>query len=187
MRESPILSRLHLAVMKPGPLRRLISGEKRIESRFSLRKSVPHGQVSAGDGIFFKESAGPVRAFGIAGAVATGEGMSPEDVQWIRALYNRWIVAEDEFWNAKRMARWATLISLQQVRPLPPLNIPKRNRCPWIVLGYAPHNGIESEARGLPHGAEPVDFEEDYRGQPANPERSLLMDRLLDHLRSASP
>lgn len=114
---------------------RLLSGEKRIESRFSLRHVLPHNAVSAGDRIFFKEAAGPVRATAVAASVVTWELISPDEVNQIRRIYNRWIVADEEYWARKSHSRWATLVRLSEVRPLSPFHIPKRDRRPWVILG----------------------------------------------------
>ncbi len=124
---------VHLAVMKPGPLRRLLAGEKRIEARFSKVRCAPHGRVREGDRIVFKESGGPVRAMARAAAVATWHLDGPEAVEEIRRLYQQWIVADAEYWEAKRSARWATLIVLEAVEAVSPFAVEKRDRQPWVV------------------------------------------------------
>jgi hypothetical protein len=120
--------------MKPGPLRKLLSGEKTIESRFSRICGLPHGRVSPGDRIFFKESGGPVRCFGTALAAATWRLEGPDDLNALRLLYNRWIRAEDDYWESKRDARWATLIRFETIVPVEPTPFPKNDRRPWLTL-----------------------------------------------------
>lgn len=120
--------------MKREPLRRILIGEKRIESRFSLHRILPHGRVAEGDRIFFKESAGPVRATAVASAVATWYLPGPEEVNRLRELYNRWIRADDRFWEEKLRARWATLIVLHDILPLTPIHLSKRDRRPWVTF-----------------------------------------------------
>ncbi|TSC85441.1 MAG: hypothetical protein G01um101416_869 [Microgenomates group bacterium Gr01-1014_16] len=41
---------------------KILSGEKKIESRWSKNKSAPWGKVSAGDKIYFKDAGKPVTA-----------------------------------------------------------------------------------------------------------------------------
>jgi ASC-1-like (ASCH) protein len=128
----------HLAVMQREPLRKLLAGRKRIESRLTRNRVVPHGCVSPGDRIFFKEIGGPVRATALAESVATWKLSGLHDVTSLRSLYNSLIEAEDGFWTAKQSARWATLILLKEVRPVIPFQFPKRDRRPWIVLSEMP-------------------------------------------------
>jgi hypothetical protein len=124
----------HLAIMKPEPLRKLLSGEKRIESRFSRVKCPPHGRVRRGDRIHFKESGGPVRCVVAVAETATFRLNGPEDVESLRRIYGRWILANDAYWEAKRESRWATLICLEPIRRHAPYLIEKRDRRPWILL-----------------------------------------------------
>lgn len=130
-REPP---RIHLAVMNRDPLLKLLSGEKRIESRFSLKRCVPHGRVSEGERIFFKEASGPVRATAVVCSVFTTSLASPAELESIRAIYGRWIQADDAFWSSKSGARWATLMGLGDLLPLTPFPVAKRDPRPWVVL-----------------------------------------------------
>jgi ASC-1-like (ASCH) protein len=134
MQYTPDIPRLHLAVMRRGPLERLLTGEKRIESRLSRHRIVPHGRVSEGDRIFFKEGGGPVRATALVTSAHTFRLEGESDVEKLRALYDRWIRGDDAFWSEKRTARWATLMALGDVSPLPPLPVPKTDRRPWVVF-----------------------------------------------------
>jgi hypothetical protein len=124
--------------MKPGPLRRLLSGEKRIESRFSKVRCLPHGWVKPGDRIFFKRSGGPILACATVEAACTWELRGPEEVAALRDLYNRWIRADSAYWEEKQNAKWVTLIGLRDVRLLPALPFLKRDRQPWTILDRSP-------------------------------------------------
>jgi hypothetical protein len=128
----------HLAVMQREPLRRLLAGEKRIESRLSKVHCAPHDCVEPGDRIFFKAVGGPVRATALAASVATWRLSGPDQVASLRSLYNSLIVADNSFWAVKRDARWATLIVLKEVCRIVPLHVPKRDRRPWMVLSEEP-------------------------------------------------
>ena len=45
----------HLAIMKKGYIEKILSGEKKIESRFSINKITPFHTVSAGDKVYMQE------------------------------------------------------------------------------------------------------------------------------------
>jgi|SRR3989344_1305660 len=53
----------HVAIMNPKLklINKILSGEKKIESRWLKNKSAPWGKVKAGDRVYFKDSGGPVR------------------------------------------------------------------------------------------------------------------------------
>lgn len=124
--------------MRREPLLRLLSGQKRIESRFSRVHGLPHDRVETGDRIFFKEAAGPVRATARANAVSTWRLSDPQEVESLRSLYNRLILADNDYWTRKRDARWATLIVLNEIYAVAPFDFPKRDRRPWMVLSEEP-------------------------------------------------
>ena len=54
----------HVAIMNPGLklIDRILSGEKKIESRWSKNKIAPWGKVKTGDRIYFKDAGKPVTA-----------------------------------------------------------------------------------------------------------------------------
>src|SRR5262245_5542782 len=98
---------VHLAVMVEPYLSYLLSGSKRIESRFSKNAITPYQQINTGDLVFLK--AGPVLgSFRVASTrfFALGDG----DLERIRRDYAGEICANtDEFWDARTSKRYATL------------------------------------------------------------------------------
>src|ERR1022692_4583181 len=118
----------HLAVMTGPYLDRLLDGTKTIELRFTKNRVAPFDQVAAGDVIFFKQSAGPVTAVGLAGHVQNLDlGRTP--LHEIAAVYGSAIApAEPSFWTERAAARYATLVAMASVIGLPPLPINKRDR-----------------------------------------------------------
>ena len=56
----------HVAIMNPPSLiDRILTGEKRIETRWYRTRRCPWGRIGAGDIVWFKESGGPVRAVAV--------------------------------------------------------------------------------------------------------------------------
>lgn len=128
----------HLAVMTGHYLDRLLDGTKTIESRFTRHRVAPFGQVHEGDIIFFKPSAGPITAVGLAGTVQHLDlGIIP--LQQIADKFGQAIAPADaSFWNDRATARFATLVTMLDVVRTPPLPVSKRDRRGWVVLSQAP-------------------------------------------------
>ena len=124
---------LHLAVMTGGYLARVIDGAKTVESRFHRTNRPPLRRVAAGDLIAFKQSGGPVTAVA---AVREAQYLDLTVVRMseVRAQWEDYLAApDDQFWEERSDARWASLFGLEHVRPIPGLRLTKRDRQPWVV------------------------------------------------------
>ncbi|MFI0409203.1 ASCH domain-containing protein [Actinomadura sp. 3N508] len=124
----------HLAVMSGPYLGLLLDGRKTIESRFSRHRVAPFGQVTAGDVIFFKKTAGPVSAVGLAGEVRHIE-LDKTPLEEVATRYGEGIApADDGFWADRSRARYATLITMASITTMEPFSIRKRDRRGWVVI-----------------------------------------------------
>ena len=133
--------RHHLAIVEGRYIDAILAGRKTIECRLGLIGSVPYGAVEAGDLIWFKEICGPVRGVASTQKVESFEALTPARVDWLRRTYNAQIGAPSSFWQAYQQARYATLVHLQEVCPLTPFRIQKRDRRAWVVLDEPPVPG----------------------------------------------
>ena len=126
--------RTHLAVMTGPYLELLLDGTKTIESRFTRHRVAPFEQVADGDVIFFKPSAGPITAAGLAGTVRhLNLGIVPLDQ--VADRYGAAIApADGAFWADRAAARYATLVTMLSVVKAGPVPIHKRDRRGWVVL-----------------------------------------------------
>jgi hypothetical protein len=126
--------RAHLAVIHEPFLDHLLAGRKTVESRFSVNRLAPFGEVDAGDLLLLKEAAGPVVGVALIDHVGFYE-LDPQAWKDIRVRFARALCAEDdEFWAARARARYATLMHVQAVRRVAPLSVDKRDRRGWVVL-----------------------------------------------------
>jgi hypothetical protein len=123
----------HLAIFQPGPLARILSGEKTIESRFSVDRRPPFDRVQPGDRIWLKRVSGPVVAVATSGTVRFFDRLTPERIASLFAEHPA-IRADSDYRLAKSSARYATLIELCEVRRLPPFALRIRGRSGWRVL-----------------------------------------------------
>jgi hypothetical protein len=125
---------IHLAVFIEPFLSYVLDGSKTVESRFSINRCAPFGKVNQGDVILLKRAGGPV--VGIA-RVQTVWSYHLEKSSWIaiRKQFAEALHAQDpEFWEQRRAASYATLMSLDRVQTFKPLEWKKRDRRGWIVF-----------------------------------------------------
>lgn len=127
----------HLAVMREPYLSYVLAGRKTIESRFSRVQTPPYGRVGCGDLLLLKEVGGPVSALATV-ASADFYVLDPDTFRYLRDRFAAALCAHDpEFWEERNDARFATLMRLDDVMPIRPLAVGKRDRRGWVVLGAA--------------------------------------------------
>jgi len=132
-------TRYHIAVCDSKILSLIMNGSKTIESRFSINRIAPFGYIEEGDTVYFKKTGGPVVGKAIAGRVQFFSKLTGREVQLLKEEYNNMIQADEEYWNCKMSARYGTLIYLDEVEQLSPIDIKKRDRRPWVIC----NNNVE--------------------------------------------
>lgn len=108
---------IHVAILKPGYIRDILTGTKTVESRLTKTNQPPHGKVAPGDRLFLKASGGPFLATAIARDVMSWDNLDPAGVAKIEKKHRPAIGGDDAYWQAKRGSRFATLIRLAEVEP----------------------------------------------------------------------
>lgn len=127
-------ARLHLAIFIEPYLSLLLSGTKTIESRFSMRRTVPWHQVHRGDALLLKRSSGPI--VGVCD-VADVWSLELDDQAWRRIdteFAKDLCLLEGDAESLKGSARYATLVRIHHVRRVPEVPFVKRDRRGWVVL-----------------------------------------------------
>jgi ASC-1-like (ASCH) protein len=124
----------HLVILERRYLEAILSGRKRIESRFSRTRRSGFGRVSAGDRLFLKELSGAVRAVATAGAVKNFDCLTPEKIAELKERYNEGIVGSERYWRSKADCRFGFLVWLEDVKAIEPLRVVKRDWRGWVVL-----------------------------------------------------
>lgn len=124
---------IHLAIFAEPFLSMVLSGEKRIESRFSRNRCAPYGEIDDGDIILLKEVAGPICGLVLARRIWCYDlGIEPLDN--IRCRFGAGIRGDNEFWSSRADALYATLIELDAPTSIAPVNCDKRDRRGWVSL-----------------------------------------------------
>jgi len=118
----------HLAIMSKGYIEKILSGEKSIESRFSVNRISPFGKIKAGEKVYLKETGKPVSASFEVEKVLFFSDLNEEKIKEIKVKYGQGICAEEDFWNNKRNARYATLIFVKDPRVEESFKVNKADR-----------------------------------------------------------
>jgi hypothetical protein len=125
---------IHLAVFIDPYLGYVLDGSKTVESRFSSTRCAPYGKVMRGDLLMLKRAGGPV--VGIARACGVWS-YRLNDSSWksIREQFTEALRAQaPEFWDLRSGATFATLMSLDRVLAVKPVEWEKRDRRGWVVV-----------------------------------------------------
>jgi hypothetical protein len=121
----------HVAIMKKSwkMILKILSGEKRIESRWGINKCTPWGKVTKGDMVYFKYSGEAVTAKAKVSKILEFENLTPLKVREILNKYGgKNEIAIDD---PKAIFAWAkskhycTLIYLTNPQSIRPFNIDK--------------------------------------------------------------
>ncbi len=128
------MKNFHLAILKNVYLNAILDGTKTIESRLTITKRAPFGQISPDDTILFKASSGPVSAVARVAAVKQFENLDPRQIVEMKQKYNHQIQGTDPYWLEKADSRFALLVWLTDVQPIEPVYINKKDLRAWVVL-----------------------------------------------------
>lgn len=124
----------HIAILKQPFFDMVLSGEKTIESRWSMVKVAPYKKVSVGNKILLKETGKDVTAIANVKKVQFYE-LTPEIVEDIRIKYGKQIGTDKfEDWKSTLQKKYCTLIWLDEVTPVAPIKVKRSNGAGWIVL-----------------------------------------------------
>lgn len=122
----------HLAVMREswGLMQKIISGEKRVESRWYKTKYPPFDRIKTGDTIYFKDSGKPVTIKAEVAGVKQFAGLTPEKVKQILKEYGSadglGINDINKFYKMFKNKKYCIIISLKNPQKIKPFNINKK-------------------------------------------------------------
>jgi len=121
----------HLAIMKKEwkLTEKIITGEKRIESRWYKNKYPPIGKIRAGDKIYFKDSGTPVNIKAEVERVIEFSDLNPKKVQQILEQYGKEDGIDEQnipkFFKIFKNKRYCLLIFLKNPKRIEPFEINK--------------------------------------------------------------
>lgn len=139
------MKRIHIAIMRKswGLTRKILSGEKTIESRWYKNKYKPWGQIEAGDIIYFKDSGEPVKIKATVEKVMQFEKLTPRLIKEILPKYAK---ADglgidrreiNKYFQMFKNKKYCLIIFLKEPRVVKPFDINKTGfgaMASWLVV-----------------------------------------------------
>ena len=119
----------HIAIMKKswGLIPKILSGQKRIESRWYQTRRAPWDTVRPGDRIFFKNGGEPVIAEAAVRDVSQFEIKTIADARKIIREYGKAIcLLHDDPKTWERLPKYCILVFLENARAIEPFEINKK-------------------------------------------------------------
>jgi hypothetical protein len=110
-----------LVILHKPYLDLILAGAKTVESRLSVRRHPAASRMTRGDQLYLKRAGGDVRAVATAGEITEYRDIPPGGVQRLAAEWWPRVVGggpDDPYWIAKRHARFALFVELEDVRPV---------------------------------------------------------------------
>ena len=133
---------VHLAVFNEPFLALIYKGEKNIESRFSINQVAPFMKVAKGDIVILKASGGPVTGLFLAGEIVFFSNVNKTILKEMEKKYGKKICShyDSNFWSAREVTKYATLIEVGKIKALTPFKIEKKDRTAWSILRQSQSN-----------------------------------------------
>ena len=124
----------HIAILRQPFYDMILNGEKTIESRWSMRKIAPYNKIKRGDVIYLKKSGGKIGAKAHVAEVGFYK-LTFDSAKKIIEQYGEQLGAE-KFENIYGYLnkKYATLIWLDNVEKIPPMDSPKSHGAGWLIL-----------------------------------------------------
>ncbi len=124
----------HIAILRQPFFNMVMSGEKTIESRWSMNRVAPFNKVKVGDVIYLKETGKDVTASAKVKQVNYYE-LTPQKVEEIRIKYGKEIGTDKlEDWQSTLQKKYCTLIWLEDVKKIKPVKVPRSNGAGWLLI-----------------------------------------------------
>lgn len=141
-------SKTHLMIVHPRYASMIMTGQKIIEARLGVDRRAPYDRVTPGDTIYIKPTSQRVIGKAIVHRVDQYEGLTPQDIEHLRGLYQERVMDDDACWQAKADASYASFITLGRVTILRdestvPAELLSPSRNAWRTL----NSGIDAARR----------------------------------------
>ncbi len=135
--------RVHIAIMRKswGLTEKIRNGDKTIESRWYLNRSLPWNNIEKGETIYFKDSGEPISLRANVREVKQFENLNPEIVREILHKYGKAdgldIGELDRFYELFKNKKYCLLIFLENVQNIESFDIDKQGfgmMSAWLTL-----------------------------------------------------
>ena len=124
----------HIAILKQPFFNMVLSGEKTIESRWSVNKIAPYQKIKVGDELFIKQTGKPVTVKAKVKNVKFYE-LNTSLAENIKTQYGKQIgIDKLKNWQEISKKKYCSLIWLGDVQEIEPIEVPRSNGNGWIIL-----------------------------------------------------
>lgn len=132
----------HIAIMKKSwkLIDKILTGDKRIESRWYMSRFAPWNRIRTGDTVYFKDSGAPVTAKAEVEKVMQYENFSEDELKEILKKYGgriRFVTHIDDVFAWAKKRKYCILIFLKKPQKIQPFKINKEgfgNACAWMCV-----------------------------------------------------
>jgi hypothetical protein len=125
---------IHLGIFVEPYLTYVLNGKKIWESRFSVNKCAPYKNVVKGDILFIKKSGGLILGVCEIDEVLYFQ-LDKKSFRNLKENYSKLLCIEDPlFWEIKKNASYATLMKLNSVIKINPIEYAKKDRRGWVLI-----------------------------------------------------
>ena len=125
----------HLAIFVGDAIENILAGRKTVESRFSMHKVLPYQSVAKGDEILLKKSGGDILGRVFVDNVLYYEKFGMKGIAEFRKMYSGDLCVDDKFWEAKKKAKFVSLMFLKDPeRFVATMKFKKHDRRPWLII-----------------------------------------------------
>lgn len=137
------MNRTHIAIMRKswGLTEKILTGEKKIESRWYQNRCRPWNNIEENDTIYFKDSGSPVKLCAKVDQVLQFDKLTPNKVSEILKRHGNedGISTDkiDEYYEKFKDKKYCMLIFLKYVKPVEPFEIDKTgfgSMSAWITV-----------------------------------------------------
>lgn len=133
----------HVAIMRKswGLTQKILTGQKKIESRWYKVKYAPWGRISPGETVYFKDSGEPVTVKAEVDRIVTFSDLTPDRIEKILNEYGKadglGIEEIPKFFDMFKDKNYCMLIFLKNPGKVEPFNIDKTGfgiMSSWIIV-----------------------------------------------------
>jgi ASC-1-like (ASCH) protein len=133
----------HVAIMRKSwkLTQKILSGEKKIESRWYSNKSAPWDRIKAGESVYFKDSGEPVTIKASVERVLQFSELTPHAIKEILDKFGGVdginISDMSKFYERFKHKRYCLLIFLRNAQKIKPFNVNKKgfgNMAAWLCV-----------------------------------------------------
>jgi ASC-1-like (ASCH) protein len=134
----------HIAIMKKswGLLSKILTGQKKIESRWYKAKVAPWNRIATGDTVYFKNSGEPITIKAEVEKVLEFENYNHDQLKEIITTYGGegkicFRSSQEEVIEWAKEKRYAILVFLKNPEAIQPFHINKKgfgSACAWITI-----------------------------------------------------